>query len=251
MLAFLLLPSDASAFDQRSGDFRLKFEGQSWFEQVDVFAPGQSISKDFSIRNYRSVEEDLFLIVKRSGQHSFLDSKFKLSFYQNNDLILEKTLTDISTNRRNQEKLGVVIADNWTDYRVEATLADVGNEYQGQKTGEYSFVLGFGGIGEVPDSYIPVPGVGGVGGEVVGVASDQAFGPGELSGEVEVDVDSEEERALKVDDLPEVAGEADDGIETSFFADWLNWLIILLIALIVALIGWRYWLILKKGRDEE
>jgi hypothetical protein len=242
-IVFIVFPAASSAFDQRSGDFRLEFEGDTWFDQSDLLAPNKTISKDFSVRNYSTNNQDLFFITKRSGQAGALDPFVKLSFYQEGSLVLEKGLNQISTNPRSQDHLGILGADRWTDYRVEATLADLDNDYQGKQSGEYQFILGFGGlggVGGVPVEYLPVPGVGGE-----TIESDQVATTGDL--------DEEPRSAAEevFEDEPSVAGEEDETIETSFFASWYNWLLILLIFLILALIARRYWLALKKEEQEE
>jgi hypothetical protein len=229
----------------------LKFDGSSWFGSADKFGPGETRSKDFSIYNYRSNDQDVYFIIKRNGSHQDLDQYFNIRIYNldDNRLVLNKSLSQLSSDPNAQEHLGKVVGSGWTDYQAKVSLAkDLNNSFQGASSGSYSFTLGFGGYGGVPDTTTPVPV-----GLVAGTDTTLLAGQGGGSSQQAFHSDEDPSAAEKVfeTDQPEVAGEESQQVETGFFSNWYSWLLVLLIILILALAIWRLYLAWKRRRQEE
>jgi hypothetical protein len=230
LLVLMAIPLSSQAFDQRSGDFRLRFSGSApWFAKDNVFGPGETKSKDFWVYNYDSNSQPLYFISYGSGSSSGLAEKMTVDIRREGDLIFKKKLSEIRSRARKQETLGQLTANSSQKYTFSITLnRNLGNAWQNQKTGPTTLVLGYGGFGQQPAVTIPIFGdiVGrtatGVGGEVRGEEKELEEPTGIELGEPE---------------LGEVEGEKETAISRCGVIDWL---VILLIIAVLALIIWRY-----------
>jgi hypothetical protein len=243
LISLLLLPfSSVSAYDERVGDFRLTFDGRApWFANDDVFAPGETKTKNFKVYNYGSTDNNLFFISSASG-NSELDSKFRISIVKDGSLIFSKLLSDISSSTNSQEVLASVSANSSSDYQFNVKLKkQLGNSYQGQKTSKIGFSLGYGGFGPEPETITPVftTAIGGnVAGSQEGGTEDASRQEKDQSGITQDRFDGEQQSS-------QVAGEQD----FDFFSSYYFWIILFILLLIIALIVYRY--LFNRNQEEE
>jgi hypothetical protein len=243
LISLLLLPfSSVSAYDERVGDFRLTFDGSApWFADDNVFAPGETKTKNFKVYNYGSTDNNLFFISSASG-NSELDSKFRISIIKDGSLIFSKLLSDISSSTNNQEVLASVSANSSSDYQFNVKLKkQLGDSYQGQRTSKIGFSLGYGGFGPEPETVTPVFTTA-VGGDVAGSQEDEIGNSSEQEkdqlGAIE-DLSDEEQSSSQV------AGEQ----AFNFFSSYYFWIILFILLLIIALIVYRY--LFNRNQEEE
>jgi len=239
--SFIILnfPSLAKAFDQRAGNFRLKFSGPgSWFSKDQVFAPGETKKKEFWVYNYGQKEEPLYFIAFGQGKDSRLAKNLIVNFYQGSKHILKKRLADLRSSSYNQEILGLINPGQAQKYTCAVYLKkELGNNYQGLKAGPVTFVLGYGNYGSKPEVVIPVFGrpAAGTRREIKAEVKGEKESPGKPEG-------------IKLGEPKNGEVQGDEKTAASH-CGMIDWLIIILIIAILALIVWRY--LIQRRREEN